>query len=308
MNVDHHEVAVAGQGDVVLDAPLRAAIGHALTWATEQGLFRGQAATAERACLNAATYARLCAPSTATTRQLELATTFTVLFFWLDDADPVQLAELTTTPGPPSPPRIPALARWCEQAHELEHCQPSLRAAWLDSSHRWLAALVAELAIDRERIGVSQQLELRRDNAFIDPYLDLWLALLDVVPTQADPTECARARWLARELIILANDLGSLARDLAAHDRAELNLVITMARERGCSHAEATAVLVEQHDALAVELGPALSSIAAVGGANGRAYAELLREVVAGNVAAMRVLAERYAGSTALLDALVIPR
>ncbi|MBC8072718.1 MAG: hypothetical protein IAG13_30640, partial [Deltaproteobacteria bacterium] len=75
-----------------LDATHLRAMHDALRWTRQHRLFEGHAATATRACVNAATYARLCAPPRASARQLELATTFTVLFFWLDDLEPAALA------------------------------------------------------------------------------------------------------------------------------------------------------------------------------------------------------------------------
>jgi hypothetical protein len=279
------------------EARRRALVRDAFAWATKRGLFTGQPAVAERACVNAATYASLCAPVHATDRQLELATTFTVIFFWLDDADPRELAAVLDEPLA----RMPALSRWRADARELDACRAELAIAWSESLHIYLAALVDELAIDRRRITVAQQLDLRRRNAFIDPYLDLWFALVDAAPLAV---ECARARWIGRELIIYANDLGSLVRVVAAdRERPELNLAITMAREQGCTADEAARSLVEQHDALCGELRGLLATITAVA----PAWAGVLREVVIGNVLAMRALAERYAGSTARLDALALP-
>lgn len=279
------------------DARRRALVRDASGWAAKQGLFSGQPAVAERACVNAATYASLCAPVHASDRQLELATTFTVIFFWLDDADPRELAALLDDPFA----RMPALSHWRADARELDACRPELATAWSKSLLVYLAALVDELAIDRRRVTVAQQLDLRRRNAFIDPYLDLWFALVDAAPLAV---ECARARWIGRELIIYANDLGSLDRDLVAdRERPELNLAITMAREYGCTPDEAAHSLVEQHDALCGELRGLLPTIAAVA----PAWVGVLREVVIGNVLAMRALAERYAGSTARLDALALP-
>jgi hypothetical protein len=279
------------------DARRRALMRDAFAWATKQGLFSVQPAVGERACVNAATYASLCAPVHATDRQLALATTFTVIFFWLDDADPRELAGLLDDPFA----RMPALAAWRADAIELDACRPASTTAWSDSLRIYLAALVDELAIDRRRITVAQQLDLRRRNAFIDPYLDLWFALVDAAPLAP---ECARARWIGRELIIYANDLGSLDRDLAApRERPELNLAITMAREHGITPDEAARSLVEQHDELCGELRGLLATIATVA----PEWAGVLREVVIGNVLAMRALAERYEGSTARLDALALP-
>ncbi len=289
------------------DPRLQSRMRDAFAWATKQGLFAGQPAVAERACVNAATYASLCAPASATERQLGLATTFTVVFFWLDDADPRELAELVATSWPLALQRLPALARWCDEAVELEACRPELREAWLDSLRIYLGALVDELAIDGSTVTVAQQLDLRRRNAFIDPYLDLWLALVDVAPLPGLEHAIARARWIARELIIYANDLGSLERDLAAaRERPELNLVLTTAREQRCSPVDAAAALVEQHNALVAELAPLFTTIAATPA--GAVPAGVLRDVVVGNVLAMRALAERYAGSAAWLDALALPR
>ncbi|HWB78125.1 MAG TPA: hypothetical protein VG755_24340 [Nannocystaceae bacterium] len=279
------------------DSRRRALVNVASAWAAKQGLFSVQAAVGERACVNAATYASLCAPVHASDRQLALATTFTVIFFWLDDADPRELAELLAEPVA----RMPVLSHWRADARELDACRPELTRAWSESLRIYLAALGDELALDRAAITVAQQLDLRRRNAFIDPYLDLWFALVDAAPLAA---ECARARWIGRELIIYANDLGSLDRDLAAsRERPELNLAITMAREQGITAELAARSLVEQHDALCAELRALLTTIAAVA----PAWAGVLREVVIGNVLAMRALAERYAGSTARLDALALP-
>jgi hypothetical protein len=75
-----------------------------------------------------------------------------------------------------------------------------------------------------------------------------------------------------------------------------------MARELGITPDEAASALVEQHDVLCGELRGLLAAIADVA----PAWAGVLREVVIGNVLAMRALAERYAGSTARLDALAL--
>jgi hypothetical protein len=215
------------------------------------------------------------------------------------------LAELLGEPWPAALARLPALARWREGATELDACRPELAEAWLGSLRIYLAALVDELAIDPRTVTVVQQLHLRRRNAFIDPYLDLWFALLDVAMPEGLFATCERARWIARELIIYENDLGSLDRDLVAErERPELNLAITAAREQGISAEAAAQALVEQHDRLCGELDGLLATIAAAA----PAWAGVLREVVIGNVESMRALAERYAGSTARLDALALPR
>jgi hypothetical protein len=261
---------------------------YALAESRELGLFAGQPEAAARTCVIAATYVSFCAPRTATERQYRIVTMFIVVFFWLDDSDPHALAALHST-GQLAVDALPPLARWRARVTELDTCHPELAAAWLDAMRGYFASVADELAVDLRTITLAEHLEVRRRSIFVDPYVGLWLALLDELPPAAHLETYTRARWLVRELILYANDLGALERDLAT-ERVELNLVRTLAQQRGCSIGEAVGELVAEHNCMAAELRRLLATLAP----HAPTLVDTLRQITNGNLASLRALVERY--------------
>lgn len=275
-----------------------ALVEHVRGWAMRHGLDAG---ARPRQALAIATYVELCAPPGAAHNHLELLAELTALFFHLDDlgASGIHaLAELQ---------RLPGVAAFFAGFDERVHGSAGHRERLVASFEIWLAAIVEELQVDFATVSLARHWDLRRRNAFIDPYVDGWLAVLELEPPSALAAEVARARFAARDLIILANDLGSWERDrVRGGELADPNLIATRAREAASSDSDALAWIVAQHDRIAGACTDDLSLLAGHGGA-ARRVAGLLSSIVRGNVEAMRQLADRYEGARAVLDRLVLP-
>lgn len=278
-------------------------------WGQAAGLFETWSPQrAQSEALNASTYAHLCAPRSAGIRPREVATTFTLIFFFLDDVEPGVLRELLTGSGRSMPVYdLPAVRAWFSDFPELERCAPANRSAFETSFQIYLEAIRDELDIDPSTITVAQQWHLRRRNAFIDPYFDAWNVALDL---RVIDSHCARRlREIAKDLILIANDLGSLARDsVRGGDLADLNLVHTYCREHSIDTDAACNELTALHNDLAREFETRCADLIEADPIAAPDTIGLLRSVVDGNMRAMRALERRYAGSKARLDALSVVR
>lgn len=281
-----------------------ALVRHVRRWAAFHGL---AAAERPRQAVAIATYAGLCAPAGATGRQLEVAAELTALFFHLDDASPEIVARAVAASRAGGASGLPALDAFLAGFAELHRVRPGIRDRFLGSLHVWFSAILEEIAIDFATIAFERHLDLRRRNAFIDPYVDGWLVLLELDIVGTDAIAARHAREAARDVIILANDLGSWQRDRdVGGELADPSLVATHMREAGTDEEAALAWTIARHDAAVADLDRWLAGLRDEPDAH--RYAALLTAIVAGNVEAMRRLGDRYQGSAAVLDRLRVPQ
>jgi hypothetical protein len=282
-----------------LDARHRALTRDAIDWATRHQMF--DPSQVEKQAANASTFGYLCRPAACSDRQLWLATSYALLFFYLDDT-PAQTIAARLDPADPCRTlrTCSAGAAWLDDHRELALCTHAVREDFERSLAEYLQSLTDERATDPARVTLEEHWQLRRRSVFVDTWIAQWLVSLDFrASLEGDP---AQARALCIDLVILSNDLGSLHRDTAAGSDGELNLVHTYARTRSCSEHEAVAAIIADYNRSADELlrivcgiasDPALAS-----------YADLIRGVVDGNLRAMMILAQRYARAQELLAAL----
>jgi hypothetical protein len=261
-----------------------------LAWMCSHRLFgdpREHERTYAQEALVAATFGYLCSAAHVGEAQWRLAAKFTAIFLYLDDTRDPDDAH-------------PAIAEWL---HELERIGAG-RSALADfrvSFADYQASLVEERRLSLSALAREDYLALRRRTIFVEPYLDHWrvLAGIDVDPELPARELLCAGQGLARELIILANDLGSLVRDTTA-EQTEMNLVVRDARQLGSLDA-AIDQAVAEYNAIAVQL----RELVRQANASLPALAQLLARVVDGNNETMKLLGRRYTQSTALLERLL---
>lgn len=248
----------------------------------------------------AATYDLLCAPPGATVDEHEFGAWLCLVVFKADDAPTDELAAFLARPaGAPATTELAA-------AHDdlLSALAAAGRdtAALRSSLHTMVECMLAERTLDRASLDESHYWRLRHHTVGGPAYVAVWAALRDLsFPPSARPQQ-GRADRLASALLSLTNDLASLARDDASAARGEpddLNLVRLRTRRDGSRPAALARTLAEVRDT-AGAFTAACDALTAAGLA---AYAELLRALVRGNLAALEHLEPlRYAGARALLE------
>lgn len=274
----------------LVDAAHERVARRVLGWMLAQQLFgdvREREATYLQEALVAATFARLCSAAGVGDDELLRAGQFTAIFLYLDDT-----TELEVLLG-----EHPAINQWLGELEQLGAGTAALadfRASFAD----YRASLVEERRVDLATLTRDDYLKLRRRTIFVEPYLDCWrvLAGIDVAPDSPARAQQRRGQDFARELIILANDLGSLVRDTTS-EHGEMNLIVRDAALLGSQDAAVDRAIAE-YNALVMQLRELVQSTEPKLG-------RLLTRVVDGNIATMKLLTRRYAHSTALLDRLL---
>lgn len=259
----------------------------------------------------ASVYACLCGPERASERCHDVAARFTLLFFLVDDASEGELPNLLAADASWSIGRYTgALRAWLNEFSEQASSSHGLRQRFARAYHDYLAARRAEHGHQRRPLGLEEHWAFRRRSIFMDPYLDMWMMLLGIDVEALDEPAFAQARAIAVDLVLLANDLGSLERDRrggASPD--DLNLVHALAREHRVSEAEALERLLAQHDQLVQRYRSAVErAVAARSGRHAELYRELLSSVIEGNVGSLRALGFRYPGAGPVLARLASVR
>lgn len=259
----------------------------------------------------ASVYADLCAPRGASQREHDLVARFTLLFFLVDDASQGELPDLLASDAPWSIGRYTeALRVWLEEFPERERAHLRLQQRFAHGYHDYLAARRAEHGQAARVLSLEEHWELRRRTIFMEPYLDLWLLLLDVDWDALAEAPFAEARALAVDLVLLANDLASAERDAkggASPD--DLNLIHTYARVHAESEAATVERLVAHYNALVERYRAATTrALAERPGPHAETYVEILTGVVDGNVASVRALGSRYPGSEPVMRRLLCCR
>lgn len=259
----------------------------------------------------ACVYAKTCAPPAATPRESRLVARFTLLFFLVDDAALDDLPQLLAPQAAWSIGRYtPALRAWLADFHEQASTSRALGDRFAGAYHDYLAARRAEHEHKTRPLTLDEHWAFRRRSIFMDPYLDLWMILRRVEPSRVQTTAFDEARRLAIDLVLLANDLGSLERDRAggvAED--DLNLLHSYSRDFAEPESATLERLIVVHDDMIERYRRALSAAASdAAGVAGRSYADILSGVIDGNVAAVLALEFRYPGAAPILQRLASAR
>jgi hypothetical protein len=252
----------------------------------------------------ASVYACSCAPQLSSERHYDVVARFTLLFFLVDDAEQGELPDLSTAEASWSIGRYtPALRAWLAELSEQATPPARLSQSFARAYHDYLAARRAEHGHRARPLGLQQHWAFRRRSIFMDPYLDLWMMLLGIDPDAVLEPPFLEARALAVDLVLLANDLGSVERDqLGGASPDDLNLIHAFAREHGVTESEALERLIVQYNQLIERYRAAsTNALSSRPGPSAERYADLLTSVVEGNVASMRALGFRYPGAEHVL-------
>lgn len=256
----------------------------------------------------ASVYATLCAPHAASARDFDVVARFTLLFFLVDDAELEELPDLLAPGAAWSIGRhTEALRVWLDEFREQESASQPLRMRFAAAYHDYLAARRAEGEHKSRPLDLAEHWAFRRRSIFMDPYLDLWMILCGIELAELAEQSFAPARALAVDLVLLANDLGSVERDAqggASPD--DLNLIHSYAREHALNQDEALERLVGEHNRMVERFREALAAaLLARPGPHAERYAGLLSGVVDGNIASVLALGFRYPGSESVMQRLL---
>lgn len=254
----------------------------------------------------AAVYARFCSPTAPTELQSQLAARFTLLFFLIDDADARELPALVGTPETRRAfdvgPLTPALEAWLHDVRTSVVVEPAMLERLGRSHQDYLAARRAEASTSPPST-LEAQWELRRRTIFMDPYLDHWMILRGMRAAPLADGKLAELRRLAIDLVLVSNDLGSIARDRAGGSSPDdLNLVHALALTTGGDVDLAIERTVERHNVWVLALRREATEVAS---ADTREYLDLLIGVTDGNLSSLRALKARYPGVDGVLSRLL---
>jgi hypothetical protein len=289
------------------DRVIRALSLRTLPWAEAHGVLAASGREhPEALVVVASVFARLCAPPTPSERCLDVAARLLVVFFCIDDAENPDVPDLTGRGAEWSlGPLTPGLHAWLAELPELGTCPPALRESFTTSFHAYLGARRREASLSGE-LSLDEHWNVRRRTIFVDPYLDMWLISMAVDTERIQLSRFAEARRLVTDIVLLANDLGSVDRDRAGGDsRDEPNLVTTYGRARGWSQDEAIERLITHHNELVAACRAEIASARrAERSPHADTYADLLAAVADGNLATMWTLTFRYRGVDAILKQL----
>lgn len=241
--------------------------------------------------LVAATFGYLCSAADVREAELLRAAQFTAIFLYFDDHTACVDDDV----------EHPAIGEWLAELERIGNGGSAL-ADFRLSFADYRASLEQERDLDRSTLAREDYLRLRRRTIFVEPYLDHWRVSLGIDVDPEAPTRelLATGQSLARDLIMLANDLGSLVRDTTA-EHGEMNLIVRDAERLGSIDplGAATDRAIAEYNKLAGQLRELMPELDAK-------LARLLTRVVDGNLATMKLLTRRYAQSTPLLARLLL--
>jgi hypothetical protein len=285
------------------DRVIRELLLRTLPWAEAHGVLAASRREHPEALVAVASvFARLCAPPAPSERCLDVAARLLVVFFCIDDAENPDVPHLMGRGAEWSlGPLTPGLHAWLAELPELRTCPRALRESFTTSFHAYLEARRREAS--PAELSLDEHWNVRRRTIFVDPYIDMWLISMAVDTERFQLSRFAGARRLAPDIVLLANDLGSVERDrVGGESRGEPNLVTAYARARAWSQDEAIERLIARHNELVGAFRTELASARrAEGSPHADAYADVLAGTVDGNLATMWTLTFRYRGVEAIL-------
>lgn len=198
----------------------------------------------------AGTFAYYCAPTRADDRLRDNAARFLAVFLHVDDAAPEQVRAWIRSGDPwRGHDALPGLSEWFDQAAELRTCAPHLVERLRASFADYLRARCEELDVRASTSSVDDAWHLRARTFFSLPYIDHWLAALDLDVDRLDRPEVEQFTGLATELAFLLNDLVSIEKDAADGGTSrDLNVVSVYQRSNGAPLPEVVAHFVAVHN------------------------------------------------------------
>ncbi len=245
----------------------------------------------------AASYTYFCAPVTiwdALTPSAEL----TLFFFCLDDAWLLRPSVGTSTGASfDAAGQHCTVSTWFDQVQRDPAYDGRLKERFRTDFQRYCEGLREEAHIQRETCTYSVHWRIRQKTVFVDPFVSHWQVLCGIFDHPLTEQRATRTRRLVREVIILANDIGSFVRDESTGQ--DLNLAVLRAREERTDVQTAIAWLIERHNDKVRELSALLSDL----GDSEPAcrYRQLIRAVGDGNRRVMFFLTDRYPDPLGLL-------
>ena len=252
----------------------------------------------------ASVYAAFCSPPSPSAASLDLSARFILVFLCIDDADDGDVASAMSADATALGALGAGFDAWRNDLDAMGGSDPAVRAHLESSFAVYLRARKTEAALARAGLTIDAHWSLRRATIFMDPYIDQWMISTRIDPPGLENGDCADARRLCIDIVLLANDLGSVGRDEEDGDApGDLNLVQAYRRWNGHTAEQAIEELVALHDSYATQFDAALASVRAGSSAHAE-YAALLRGLVDGNLRALRMLAFRYPGAGPTLDRL----
>lgn len=306
---------------VFVDATHAEVTRDVLRWMAEHRLFGaldGKLRDYQKQAIVAATFGCRCAPTGASPAARLHAAKFTALFLYLDDTTnrDVMSSErwrnfhttlIALLRGDAVGESHAALAEWLRELREVGRgaalALHDFEASFLD----YCLSLNEERCADFATMGAEEFLKLRRRTIFVQPFLDHWRvsAAIDVSGDDPGRSQLVAAQAMACDLIIWANDLGSLARDMG-YETTEMSVVLLYARELGVERGAERAI--DEYNALLCDFRRLIDRDAATEPSWFASLADLLGGVVDGNLDTMLALEQRYSESSTWLHRLLRAR
>lgn len=281
----------------LVQASTRALTLRTYDWAEAHGVLRlAPPRRAGMLVVVASVYAELCAPTDPPPMSVDRAARFTLLFFCIDDAASDDLVRLLDAPDLAAEwsigPLTSALTTWREEI-ALSLAPPALQRSFADV---FRAYLVARRNEPRSVPDLETHWDVRRKTIFMDPYVCQWVVSLGIAADDHAPFGFEAAYAIAKDIVLLSNDLGSIDRDRPGGESPDdLNLVVAIAAKEGWSLDHAVDELVARHNQMVRDYRRALDAARrAAGTADADRYADLLTGVVDGNLGSLHALRFRY--------------
>lgn len=298
-------------------------IERTLLWMRAHHLFGSLENTREyqKQAVVAATFGYLCAPRRAEDGARQRAARFTAIFLYLDDTTSksvmsdsqwhtfhASLIDLLRDRRAADGAEHAAVAEWLAELRAIGQGAPSALCDFERSFLDYCLSLDEERRADPAAMSEQEFLALRRRTIFVEPVLDHWRVVMGLEVPVAAPfrAELLAAQGMARDLVILANDLGSLVRD-AGSETTEKNVILHRAQHRGERLEAAAERAVTEYNTRVAELQRALADIAdseRSGAAWSAPLADLLAGLVDGDLDSMELLVQRYDRSESWLRGL----
>jgi hypothetical protein len=254
----------------------------------------------------ASTFQATCATAGTSPRVLDLGARLVLVFLSVDDGDVNGILAPTSGPQWEIGQFTPSLQRWLTEFDELPVAPARAQRRFVNAFDEYLRARRREPK-PGARLTVAEHWASRRRTIFSDPFVthSLISLQLDTEPFDHHVDAClddiANTAWLA-------NDLGSLSRDLQ-HEREDLNLVTTYVRELGLTPAGAFDRIVDDYNEIVVRLRARLEQLhREVRSEDADTFIELVRANVRGNLDAMQALRFRYDNIDVLFERLLLIR
>lgn len=257
----------------------------------------------------AATFGYHCGPTRADDCSRLRTAKFTAIFLYLDDTTHPQVMSadrwaafhaslIALLRGAGQGAEHSALLDWLAELRRVGAGAPDALADFDDSFLDYCLSLDDERRATPAAMSAQEFLDLRRRTIFVEPVLNQWRVSMGINVPPSDPFRplLMAAQGMARDLVIFANDLGSLARDSTA-EATEKNLILHDALRGDGQLGPAAERAIAAYNALVERLEQKLAEGRTAGAPFCAALADVLQGLVNGNLDSMAILEARYARS-----------